>query len=800
MNDLHRTDLFFLRALLDSLNDGVISLDGRSRIVEWNRGAEHIFGYLRDEVLGKTLVRLIGGPRSREVARVVRNVREHNRTYVNMEAVRFRRDGSPVNVSISVSPIVVEGKNIGSVAIYRDITDRKLRDEEHKSAEKKVRALHAFNQTIVRSLAEGMILENTKGLITFVNPTIEKLLGYDAGELVGQHWKTVVHPDEVNAIQAKTSSRTRTTLEQYETRFADKSGRPVPVLVHARSLFERGRFKGVLSAVTDISALKTIEAELKASQEEALAASRAKGEFLANMSHEIRTPMNGIIGMLELALGTPLTTEQKDFLLSARSSAESLLTILNDILDFSKIEARMIEFDPILFLLRDSLTDIVSALALGAHKKGLEIACHIAPEIPDGVVGDLGRLRQVLINLLGNAIKFTEKGEVVVEVTCASRSDRDILLHFAVKDTGIGIPADKCNLIFNAFVQGDGSTTRKYGGTGLGLAISSQIVAMMGGKIWVESEVGRGSEFHFTIRLGLKDKPDGRPIPVEPRAVENLRVLVVDDNATNRAILKELLTGWSMRPDSAENAPTALALLEACKRAGEPFKLILVDSCMPGMDGFTLIEHIKKDPEFSGATILMLTSAEQLGDLKKSRDLGVSAYLTKPIKPSALFDAIMIAMGAAALDQSERPVITAQHIQRLRRRYRILIAEDNPINQKVAVRLLEKAGHRVATAGDGRAALDALRTETYDLVLMDVQMPNMDGFVATAAVRKDEKTRRSRLPIIAMTAHAMTGDREKCLEAGMDAYIAKPLRPAELFETIDRIMAERRPTVLRRVG
>jgi PAS domain S-box-containing protein len=785
----------FLKSLLDSLSDAIVAVDRNHAIAEWNKGAERLFGHTRADVIGKELDSLVGGTRAGEAARITGAIMTRGEKLVNVETIRFRKDGSPVPVSISATPLIDRGVFQGSVAIYRDISARKRMEKAQARIQKELKALQDQNATIVNSLAEGIIQEDEKGYVTFVNPSLERLLGYTSADLIGRHWKKFVPPADLLSLRNKTRTRTTMTLEQYEARLLAKSGRVVPVLISAQSLFDRGRFRGVLSAVTDITEPKRIEQELQKSREEAQAANRAKSAFLANMSHEIRTPMNGIIGMIELALDTSLTTDQRDFLTAARASAESLLTIINDILDFSKIEARMVEFEPIPFALHDSFADIVATLALAAQRKGLELICHIPPSLPDAVVGDLGRIRQVLVNLAGNAIKFTDRGEVVVDIGIESRTEDGIVLRVLVRDTGIGIPKAKQKDVFKAFVQADGSMTRRFGGTGLGLSISSQLVEMMDGRIWVESEVGRGSTFGFTTPLKLDLRPATKPAAVEPRILQGLPVLVVDDNATNRAILREMLTNWSLAPHEADGGRAALDLIRIHKRKGTPFKMILVDAHMPGMDGFSLVARIKADPDFAAVPVLMLTSADRRGDLDRSRELGIAAYLSKPVKQSDLFDAIMIALGSQALAREERPLITIQSLREGRPRYRILLAEDNPINQKVATHILEKRGHTVVTAGDGKKALAALKDGAFDLVLMDVQMPRMSGLEATAAIRKAERRTKTHIPIVAMTAHAMKGDRERCLAAGMDEYLSKPLRPEELFKTVDGVIKALRPSV-----
>ena len=533
--------------------------------------------------------------------------------------------------------------------------------------------------------------------------------------------------------------------------------------------------------------LRVYAHDLEVARNRAEQATQAKSEFLANISHEIRTPMNAMIGMTELALESRITREQREYITAIQGSAEVLLALVNDLLDFSKIEARKLQLDPVGFKLRDALEDTMRVLAPRAHKKGIELACHIDPRVPDRLVGDSLRLRQIVVNLVGNAIKFTDQGEIVMLVRSESRHDEKVQLHFSVKDTGIGIPLKKQQVIFEAFSQADSSTTRRYGGTGLGLAISAQLVELMGGTISVESQPGLGSTFHFTALLDVEEDLDVEEPIGKWRNMTDLPVLIVDDNATNRRIFEELLISWRMRPLAVDGAAAALAALEKSSCEGQPFAVVLLDGHMPDMDGFALAQRIINDQRYAGTKLVMLTSAGEPEDAARCRKLGISAYLTKPVKQSELFDIVVNVISEPVVEKPKSP----KKARAKGRGLHVLLAEDNEINQLVATRILEKLGHQVTVVSSGREAVSAIQSGKFDVIAMDVQMPEMDGLEATAEIRRKERTTGTHIPIIAMTAHAMKGDRERCLEAGMDAYTSKPIRISELEHAIATVLPKR---------
>ncbi len=543
---------------------------------------------------------------------------------------------------------------------------------------------------------------------------------------------------------------------------------------------ENGQITGTFGLSRDITEQKRAAEALQAAKEAAEAASRAKSSFLANMSHEIRTPLNAVIGMSDLLLDTHLSPQQHEFLAIVRDAGESLLTVVNDILDVSKIEAGKLNLENALFDLWEHVGDTMKSFAGRADQRKLELACRIHPDVPRLVFGDASRLRQIIVNLVGNALKFTEQGEVVLEVQREGRTDKEVALHFIVRDTGIGIPPDRQAAIFEMFEQADSSSTRRYGGTGLGLTICQRLADLMGGRLWLESQTGNGSRFHFTIRLGIRQELMTRPPQAELAGLSGMRVLVVDDNATNRRILQEVLGGWQLQPVLASSAAQALDQLQQAQADGQPYRLMLTDVQMPEADGFSLVAQIRCDPRIPSPAIVMLTSGDQTEDLARCQELGIAAFLIKPVKQSELFEAILTALGVGHVQQASHPATPV--IPPSSRSLRILLAEDSRVNQKLAVSLLKRLGHETTVVENGREAVEAAESGTFDLILMDVQMPEMDGLEATRQIRRHEQ---QHTPILAMTAHALKGDRQRCLDAGMDGYIAKPVRLKTLADTIN---------------
>jgi two-component system, sensor histidine kinase and response regulator len=774
----------FLASIVESSQDAIIGATLEGQIVSWNRGAEELYGYSSKEVIGRHASLLAPPEVSDELSQVLEKIkRGEGAAY--FETRRARKGGAQLDVAVTVSPVKdAHGETVGVATIAQDISERKRAGETLRLSEARFRSL-------VENSADSVVLLDQNGTITYVGPSTQGVFGYSEDELKGQNIFELIHPDHLetarnNLVQALQNPNTNVGGECL---YRHEDGSWMWFEYTGKNLLDDPGVHAIVVNARDIHERKSAVAELQKAKETAEAASLAKSEFLANMSHEIRTPMNGIMGMTDLVLDTELTTEQREYLGAVKTSADALLGILNDILDFSRIEARKLDLECIEFNLKESVDATLKALSVRAGQKNLELACRYQPGVPSAVRGDPGRLRQILVNLVGNAIKFTERGEVLVELEKSLETADEVTLHFCVRDTGIGVPPEKQQAIFEAFVQADTSSTREFGGTGLGLAIASQLVSMMGGKIWLESAVGKGSTFHFTARLGAAPVPLEQNLRLDPAILQGMPVLVVDDNATNLLLIREIVSRWGMRPVLFEHGPEALGSLRRASEAGKPFPLVIVDAQMPEMDGFTLVERIKQDLEFADPALVMLTSGGERGDAARCREMGVSAYLTKPTGESELLGAVLQVLGARLSQTPQSQLVTRHSLAETRTSLRILVAEDNSINQHLAVRLLEKMGHSAVVASTGREAVALLGKQSFDLVLMDLQMPDADGFEATAAIRQMEAETGRHLPIIAMTAHALRGDRERCLEAGMDDYVPKPVRIKDLVTAIENALA-----------
>ncbi|MCA9041036.1 MAG: response regulator, partial [Planctomycetaceae bacterium] len=695
-----------------------------------------------------------------------------------------KQDGEHIYVHVLKGLVRDAEQNvIGTQGMFWDVT-------AEKQAEKALRQSDARFRRFVNSDIIGIVITDANNNITAANNEFLRMIDYSREELEENQirWDKILPPEHreydkaTERLLAETGKRPPLEME-----YIRKDNSRIPVYVGMTQLSDGESEKEAIYFALDMTKQKQAEAALQAAKEAADSANRAKSDFLANMSHEIRTPMNAVIGMTELVLDTKLTGDQRDYLEMVLNSAESLLAIINDILDFSKIEAGKLELECVPFELHENVGDTMKTLSVRAGKNWLELITDIRPEVPDIVVGDPHRLRQILINLVGNAIKFTQRGEVLLKVEVLEETETEWVLQFSVKDTGIGIPPDKLDYIFNVFEQADTSTTRRFGGTGLGLSISRRLVDLMQGDIWVESQVDEGSTFTFNTTF-RKATDEALPIKklVTDQDLTGLRVLIVDDNANNRRILKEMLLSWNMYPVTASNVGQALEQLHHAQQHGQVFDLLLSDVNMPDQDGFRLVEAIREDHSISAPTILMLTSGDRQEDREKCKTLEVSAYLMKPVKQSELFDSVISTLaGTSLLDEDGAPSARTP----LPNGLNILLAEDSIANQKLAVGLLEKRGHRVTVVNNGKQAVMAAYKQTFDLILMDVQMPEMDGFEATREIRKFEEGSNQHTPIVAMTAHAMKGDRQRCLDQGMDGYLAKPIRSRQVYETIEFLAA-----------
>jgi two-component system, sensor histidine kinase and response regulator len=769
---------------LDTAGVLLVALDTHGRVTAANRYACTMLGWTEGELLGKDWIDTCIAPRLRAQVRGRLHVLLRGDLSTAENTIVTRSGDERLIEWRSTALRDDAGVVIGTFSSGTDVTSRHEAIEALQTAEERTRfALENANVGI-------WDMDYTSGLLRW-SETLEIQYGLVPGTFDGtiKTFIDLIHPDDRAAVRESFraaagsagdfSSQHRSIRPDGTVRWLHDIG---------RFQFEHGKVVRAVGISQDVTERRQAEAELRTAKNAAEAANQAKSEFLANMSHEIRTPMNGVIGMTDLVLDTALTSEQRENLRIVKSSADALLTVINDILDFSRMEAGRLELDPIDFNPRDAIGDTANAVALKAHQKGLELIVDIDADVPQALRGDAGRLRQILVNLLGNAIKFTHHGEAVLRVSRqAAVQTPDVVLHFSVSDTGVGIPLDRQKSVFEAFTQADGSMTRTFGGTGLGLTISSQLVQLMGGHLWVESEPGKGSTFQFTASFLLA--PGTVTGLADASRLRDLAVLVVDDNATNRRLLEAMLIGWHMVPTLVESALDALVALRIAQSSGRPFALVLTDAQMPVTDGFALADAIKSDPMIAGPTVVMLTSAGQSGDAARCRALEIAAYLPKPIKRSMLRDTMLLALTGQTAE-SERPSLVTRHkVRETRAAGRILLVEDNRINQLIAQRLLERRGHTVVVANHGREALAILDDPTvagFGCVLMDVQMPEMGGFECTAIIRARELATGARLPIVAMTAHAMKGDEARCVAAGMDGYLSKPIEPATLFEIVER--------------
>ncbi len=782
--------------LVEQSPDAVM-VNHRGRIVFANKASVSLLGASSaEDLIGKQIFDFVHPD---DLAAVKKRIQEH---FLDFTSVRHNEtrliglNGKETYTEVVACSITYLGQTSMQVA-YRDISRRKeaekklLESEASLAAAQRLAHLGSWQRELVN--LDDWTLSPPRW-----SDEMFRLLGYGVGEVEASraNFDRAVHPEDRDRIRDIMSAAIRERkLYSNDYRIVLPNGAVRNLSAQAEIIYDEKTKKPtkIVGVVQDVTARKRAERELIVAKEAAEAGNRAKSEFLANMSHEIRTPLNGVIGMTDLAMETELTPEQREYLETVQLSADSLLTVINDILDFSKIEAGKVDLELEDFNLRDNLEATLKTLAPRADEKGLELLCEIAAPVPDVVRGDSNRLRQIVMNLIGNAIKFTSQGEVALNIQVEAEEGEERILHFTVSDTGIGIPAEKQNLVFQPFAQADNSTTRKYGGTGLGLTISKRLVGLMGGNMWVESEVGRGSHFHFTARFMASEKPMEAGTIAPLQSLQGVKVLIVDDNRTNRRILEGMLKRWDMKSTSVEDGEAALTQMSSAQIAGDPYALVLTDMHMPKMDGFSLVEQIRQHREFSASIIMMLTSAGHRGDGARAQKLGVAAYLLKPIRQSELREAIARVLGTPA-QNGAIPLVTRYSLQAARGPQTILsvlVAEDNAVNQLLATRLLEKRGHRVVMATNGREALEALAKDRFDLVLMDVQMPEMDGLQATRTLREKEKEKGDGFhqPVIALTAHAMKGDQERCLAAGMDGYLTKPIGSLELDAVLDNYVA-----------
>ena len=750
--------------------------DAMGTIIYANDRFCEISGYSREELIGKNHRIVNSGIHPPELFQDMWGTISLGGVW-HGEICNLARSGAHYWVSATIVPLLgADQQPEQYIGIRTDITDRK-RMETQLSEQ-----LHLVEE-LIEAIPLPVYLKNEHGCYIRLNRAFELFLDVKRENLIGQNLFDLLNPAEARLHTEKDKELLASRGTQiFEATLHGRDGLRHDAIYRKAVLTRQdGSVYGLIGTISDITDRKLAETELRQAKESAEAASRAKSDFLANMSHEIRTPMNGVIGMTDLALDTALTEEQREYMSIVKSSAESLLTIINDILDFSKIEAGKLMVEHISFDLHRLIAESLKSLALRAHEKHLELVNELGPGVPHFVLGDPSRIRQILVNLIGNAIKFTEKGEIAVITTLRVRQDREAEIHIAVRDTGIGISSDKQQLIFDAFSQEDSSTTRKYGGTGLGLSISRRLVELMGGRIALESTPGIGSTFHFSLRLQTDERAS--PQPLKHVDLRGKRILLVDDNATNRRVLSGMLAAWDIIPNAVDSAAAALARMHT---DGPHFDCIILDAHMPEMDGYELARQLRCQFDHL-PPMLMLSSGAMRGDGRRCHELGISGFFSKPISTEDLLAALcrVFEQTSGKLPAPPNQLVTRHALRELQRALDILLVEDHPTNQKLALGLLEKWGHRTTLANDGQEAIDQFNKARFDLILMDMQMPAMDGPTATRHIRTLEQAiDRTPTPIIAMTAAAMASDREACLEAGMSDYLSKPIRTKELLEVL----------------
>jgi PAS domain S-box-containing protein len=766
------------RRFVESASDIIYQTSSGGEFSFVNAVALRVTGFSEQDLVGKHYLELIA-PEFRDTVSdfyAAQTIKRVATTYLEVPILTL--SGEKIWIGQNVQLLTRDEKIVGFQAIARDITDRIQAMEDLRSA-------NELQRQILKTAATAIFTVDRDRRIVSANDEFAHITGYTAADLIGK--ECTVFCDEPCLAGCGLYSNDRIEpIFRKQCRIRSRDNRLLTVLKSADVLRDAaGTVTGGIESFIDVT-------ELIEARERAEAASVAKSEFLANMSHEIRTPMNGIIGMTELALQTPLTAEQSEYLEAVLSSADSLMRIVNDVLDFSKIESGKFELELVDFNVREQIEQAVNVLAVRSQRDNdLEVSYHIRPGVPETLMGDPGRLRQILTNLVGNAIKFTPKGFVDVIVESGSQSAEAAELHFRVSDSGIGIPAEKLESVFRPFEQVDASMTRQFGGTGLGLTIVSRLVEMMGGKLWVESEVGKGTTFHFTVLLEWPKTLVPKKSPAETVKLKDLRVLTVDDNRTNRIIISDILSHWGMRPVEAEGAEEALEIMNKSREEKESFDLLLLDVQMPTMDGFQLAQHLKLHPGIFEGPIIIMTSAHGPKDRDRCGEFGIAGYLTKPIRQRQLLNEITKVLGDKEVNKSQFNETKPPLLPQSERRLNILVAEDNPVNQKLTRRILEKIGHTVTTVPNGKLAVEAVKKQSFDLVLMDVQMPEMDGFEATGMIREFQDQCGEVTPIIAMTAHALKGDREQCIRAGMNDYVSKPIQIKELLRAIDSVSQAR---------